>query len=309
MIFLSPQTSDLIADRNELLAEALRPYELPFSIAEEYPIVLDAACSEFSHVLLENDEIVAHANLWPRSLHHRSTDTTLLVGLVGNVATSKKWRGKGYMSKLIGHLAEQAVRQKMMALILWSDLQSFYEKLGFKTLGKEYRFTFTRKDLRKSIKVCPSRLQGIIADDIKPDDRKQMLQLRYPVPCTLCRSEEEYAKLLKIPALQVFVSKSSPMDSFFIMGKGYDMAGVIHEWGCANQNHLLSGVLNIMEITGLEEIILLCPGGINKTWLDYLTRFSRKREVHPMALYCPLVEDKAVHKLLHESFIWGVDSI
>src|SRR5688572_16208941 len=93
-----------IAERNALLQKSLRPEALPFGIEREYPLVLDPAQNEYSYCLSDKDQLVAHANLWPRRFLDAQTGKYIKVGLIGNVATDEKWRGLGIMSTLFSHL-------------------------------------------------------------------------------------------------------------------------------------------------------------------------------------------------------------
>ncbi len=46
------------------------------------------------------------------------------------------------MRILLGEVEAKARAQGAQAMILWSDLDSFYQKLGFKVFGEELRVTF-----------------------------------------------------------------------------------------------------------------------------------------------------------------------
>ncbi len=51
------------------------------------------------------------------------------------MVTHPAHRKKGYSQKILNHIETQARNEKCDLLILWSDLFSFYEKLGYSILG------------------------------------------------------------------------------------------------------------------------------------------------------------------------------
>ena len=308
MHFVSPKAPNDFRQRDQLLMESLRPDPLPFAIHEEYPIVLDPLHGEFSHVITEEDIVVAHANLWPRMIRDCAQKISIPIGLIGNVATSAQKRSQGYMTKLMDHLKTQSRQMGLNALILWSDLLPFYQNLGFTSLGREYRFFFNQRSL-SNISYEPSGLIEMNPGGLSKKDLQSLLRIRYPAPYTLDRSLDEFKRLLHIPALRMFVGKATRRQRYFIMGKGYDMVGVIHEWGAESPAALAGGVLEIMTLTGVENLIVLAPGSMASRWVEELSQYAVKCETHPMALCYQNKEGSQLDIILREFFVWGLDSI
>ena len=306
MNFASPQTEGAFEQRDQLLMDSLRPDPLPFRVRDEYPIVLDPAHAEFSHVIEEDGEIVAHANLWPRVISDRSRRTSIPIGLIGNVATSAKKRAQGYMSRLMDHLKHKSEKMGLNALILWSDrhLHPFYQKFGFTSLGREFRFYFRQRDLL-NISYEP-KLASNSVDRLHKKELKRLLDRRYVVPYTLERSPEEFSALLRIPALNIFIQ---PGGGYFLMGKGYDCVGVIHEWGAETPMALLGGIQRTMTVSGREDLILLAPGSLASSWTQILSNHAVRCETHPMALCHQIKAGTGLSGVLKDLFIWGLDSI
>ena len=63
----------------------------------------------------------------------------------------------------------------MKALILWSDLDKFYQKLGYKSLSSEYLFTINRKKNKTNSNFNLTQLSEF---EITDSDFKNMLELR-----------------------------------------------------------------------------------------------------------------------------------
>lgn len=309
-----PSNAAQLAARDRLLQQALRPEPLTFSIASEYPLVLapDVANRSYCFALESDGAVLAHANLLPRTTAGRK------IGLIGNVATDEHWRGRGVMREVFGHLQQEAKRLDLAALFLWSDLHEFYQKLGFQSFGCEIRFTFSRKMLCTKLRQRPSFLPA-------PQSRnlhlaKALLQARFPHHPTLDRSLDEHVRLLQIPMLELFVAPSTTslagvsaaVGGYLAMGKGFDMAGVVHEWGAPSPEYLLQGLADVLNMSQLDQIVLLSPGALQADWCQQLADVADTVENHPMALACFLDKETdaaQIVKDLQSLFIWGLDSI
>ena len=296
MQFLSPSSKKLIKERNRLLGECLREEPQDFPIEKEYPIVLDPMFPHFSHCLKEGSKIIAHANIWPRVMVDASQRERYHVFLVGNVATHQDYRNKGIMRELLASIEEMATSQKACGLILWSDLSSFYHKLGFKSLGREYRFLFNYNPQKAGLNI----FKPVPQSHISTANLEDMLALRPKVPLTLFRSPLEFEKLLTIPKTHLFAAfDQERIISYAICGKGADMVGVIHEWG-GDPSYVELSVHKAMAHLDFNSLILLSPTK-ERHFVDQSVSSSK----HPMAFYKPLKDAFGIE----DAFIWGLDSI
>lgn len=298
-----PTPLDLYRERNALLQKTLRTSENEFSIQEEYPIVLSKELGQkFSYCLMHEDKIVCHANLWPRKI---ISPNQIDIGLIGNVATDPDFQKRGLMQELFIHIEKEAQNQGLKALVLWSDLQLFYQKLGFQSLSQEVRFHFNLSSLQ-DFPSGPAPFFLVESPSEESVDFESLLSLR-PNCVTLNRSAKEFEKLLQIPSTHLFVLvDENKYLAYFVLGKGADMAGVIHEWGALSPKYLVQAAEHVLTLSGWPEVILLAPDNISKEFEENLNLFSLKKEKHPMALYKPLGEDQ-LRQL--NPFIWGLDSI
>lgn len=288
----------------------MRPPDMPFPVEAEYPIVLAADGAPYSHCLIEHGRVAAHANLWPRVLCDAAHGTRHKVGLVGNVATAENMRGQGLMRRLFAHLAEAARREQLETLILWADtdLHQFYQKFGFRSHGREWRFSFRIKDLRASATSPDRQFLPTATLDLPLDVLEGLLRHRCPTSATLERNAEEYRRLFEIPATTLFLRTDlDPTAGHFIMGKGCDMMNVVHEWGAPTPETAIHGLRDAAEAFGWEEIMMLAPGDLAPTWCQRFQRLAVKSELHYMALL-DQPKSKAADALAR-GFIWGLDSI
>ena len=316
MNIVHPDSTHLSTARNQLLQQCMRPKSLPFPVETEYPIVLGSSGTSTSYCLLADNDphrVIAHANLWPRILRDHNHNTEYKVGLIGNVATAPEFRGQGLMKHLFQELKEQAQKQNLDALILWSDLIQFYQNLGFVSQGYEWRFWFKSEVLAANI----ARKKGwtlIAREKLNKTDLVQFLELRPKVAMTLDRSPEEFETLLGIPACRLFIKGGPPSKKAFgILGRGYDMMLVVHEWGASSPSDLLSGLHDIATFVDIEEIGLLAPFSLAKDWREEFRKHAFRIDKNPLCLmYVPERSPLAGEPLKlwnSEGFIWGLDSI
>lgn len=304
--FGNPKSNSDRDNRDALLAASLRDAPLAWSYSSEYPLVLTPSADHTSWCAFDGDELVAHANLWPRKLQHVSGSRSLPVGLVGNVATHPNHRGQGHMSTLINHLAKSAASQGLHTLVLWSDLFKFYQNLGFTSIGREWRHRITRDDRPKQ-----TGMTQVMPNQLDARDVKDMMNLRPKLEWTLGRSEEEFRTLLGIPDTHLFARRRGQrIQSWLIIGKGSDMHGVIHEWGSLSPVELMADIQSILHGLQISELLLLTPGHLHPHWLTPLRQHASESTDHAMALGLPIgPHGKDALSALARSFIWGLDSI
>jgi hypothetical protein len=134
-----------------------------------------------------------------------------------------------------------------------------------------------------------------------------LLAARFPVPATLERTPAEFAALATIPALLTLAAaEARGVSGYALIGKGWDMAGVIHEWGAPSPAGLLQAARAGMMAAALEEMMVLAPGTLPKPWFRELAGIAAAVEEHPVGL---VWSPDGVPPEFAEAFIWGLDSI
>lgn len=309
MKVMHPSQPEEFNHRNLLLTQSLRPETLEFPVASEYPIVLSQSHAEFSFIAVDGTSLLTHANWWPRHLIAADGRTMDKIALIGNVATDPSKRGQGHMRHLFADLEQHSRNMGCSALVLWSDLDRFYQKLGFTSLGREFRFLFQQHNL-PTMRLKSGQILPISAKSLTDEDLCHLLALRPKVPYTLERSIHEYRTLLAIPHMQIWLRRDQGrITAFALMGKGYDMQGVIHEWGGEKPELILEMIGEIVRHNEMKEIMILAPAFCEGTWLRQLGEAANLSEEHPMALVKILNENAECSRRLTQSFIWGLDSI
>jgi hypothetical protein len=135
------------------------------------------------------------------------------------------------------------------------------------------------------------------------------LMLRYPVRLCLSRGLDEFQTLLRIPAtfLVTLTAPSGELLAYGIAGKGYDMVGVIHEWGSTSPEFLIHLIHCLQHEFELSNMLLLSPEQLDDGYFHALKALGAEPSHHPMALAKNI--GKGPTSDFRELFIWGIDSI
>lgn len=333
MMTRHPNSPYEFALRNSLLQEALRTSEDPWRIQEEYPTVLSCEFASNSFCLFDDSgKILAHANLLDTVFESRDGLRQIKVGCVGNVATHSNSRGQGLQKEIFSAIEAAAISRGLIGLFLWSDLSDFFRKLGFSAVGEERRwFVSPHEALDISKNLYSAKNPFSFSSSVL----LQLLNLRNDS----CQAEflvkrriDDFRSLLTIPGMQMFIGTSSPMpgirqmdeiqgdmlrsldssliESWYLVGKGADMKGVVHEWGAPSPSRLSNDLSNIYRV--LDQFMVLAPVSTNTELSSVLKRFSAHYESHPMALYKDLDKTLSMGNGINwqdRCFMWGLDSI
>jgi len=298
--------------RDRLLQEALRPSEPRFSIGDEYPLVLSQSALRYSLGCFINDRLVAHASVVPRPLVRFGAIQPQSVLLVGNVATVPEYRGQGIMRKLLDDAVTQSQSQKAAGVIFWSDLDAFYDKLGFRPMGRETRRLIAPEHTKNlSDALAPPCDPEFVPFNLVTDSLcRQLLQLRPSLPVTIDRNVAMFKELLSIPDTVLMISRGTDRSptAFYILGKGYDLIGVMHEWGAKTPHHLASLIKWSQIKFQLPELMLLIPHALRESWGSHPSLRGKDSE-HHMALWHPNPCSSLSDDDVENFFIWGLDSI
>ncbi len=286
--------------RHRLLQSSLRP-DSNYDIEMEYPHVFSLQDSSITGLI---DQIpIVHANILFREFA-AIDGQTWKAALIGNVATEESFRGQGLQKQLFTHLENMARNENADVLVLWSDLENFYEKLGFCQFGGEVRYQLAA---HKSSSDSFLNVTQIDIRTLNEFDLVRLMGIRPPNVLTLQRSPTLFKEILTIPEMGLFLGRDreQKIQAWAITGKGCDMHGVFHEWGATSPKALSSLFSAIFKSLATKEFLVLAPSALDQVWHDALREFSISKSDHYMAL----VKQLSSRQLPVGAFIWGLDSI
>lgn len=285
---------------------------LNWNYCDEYPLVLSPQhFQEHSHIIEVDNQIVAHASLLIRTLSSHHESSKFQIGLIGNVATHKNYRGRGLQKELFNNLEKFALSRSVNLLVLWSELNVFYQKLGFSSIGQEHRYLILSERLKSRFSATNMQVSLTHRDQLDHQTLETLLKLRPATDFIVDRSTEEFHILLGIPNTNLFLLKfDKKLVGYFVISRGSDMINVVHEWGVIKPDYVPGATLQLLQATGIEELTFLVPSALPGVWHRQFATLAQSCEKHPIALAKSIApNDNKAFKALCRGFIWGLDSI
>ena len=212
------------------LNAGLRPNR-PEYLQQEYPFLFGPASAAIALTGYVGEEPTSFCVLWPSPFQIGAG--SLRMGLISLVYTSPAHRGQGYASKIIKRAIQIASEQHLGCVALWSDLDSFYRRLGFLESGCEMLLKLT-PDLLDRAQDETHALHpdsGIVVSAPRPSDWEAIELFRAERPCK--RGLHLAPRVMDaIPDMEVRVARRrDKVLGFALHGRGEDFRDVIHEWG------------------------------------------------------------------------------
>ena len=111
------------------------------------------------------------------------------------------------MRKTLDFIINGVNRKKLDAVFLWSDLDSFYTKMGFHKFGSERRYYI--KESSPQEKIDGITFEVPRSENLTDKDIKCLLNLRDDKNPTLKRTIPEFKSLLTIPDTYLIIARNN----------------------------------------------------------------------------------------------------
>lgn len=219
-----------------------------WGLATEYPQVFGRGSMALQHVLLEGEELLAHAATLDLRWHGHGHE--VVVRLVGSVVTRPERRGEGHASALLDAIREDFRRESPDVLMLWSSSRDLYRRSGFEPLGREHILHLGRASLGPML--------GLLRR-ARPDDVPALHALHAAKPVGTQRRHEDFVRFLTIPRCETWVLEiDKEVRAYASLGKGLDFVDHIHEVG-GQDPEVASLVSALLMEKGCDIGLLLAP--------------------------------------------------
>jgi len=150
---------------------------------------------------------------------------TVKVGLIGSVATDPAHQGKGLATRVLVEAEAALAVQGCHIAMLWANDPNFYYSRGYRPVGCEVDVVVPRAVASKL-----TRSSGV--RELRASDADAIHALYLQHDSRVERSPEETQQLLAIPGMSTLVlERDGKVTGYACLGKGHDLADVIHEWG------------------------------------------------------------------------------
>ncbi len=199
-------------------------------LESEFPSALfggdvSAACER--HVLVREGESAA-SHCLVRSIEVEALERQIDLGMIGMVYTDPAFRGRGAARIAIEAGVERLRKLGASVAVLWSDLDSFYNRLGFHRAGIENFYVVDRELCRRAGFGEDDRIEVRSAE---AQDWFELEVLYASKPARHIRAPGELRRLAAAPACETRVAtRDERVTAYASMGRGDDLSGVIHEW-------------------------------------------------------------------------------
>lgn len=212
------------------------------------------------------------------------------VAVIGAVATDPAWRGKGLASRCVRIAVEWAIGQGAQAALLWSSEATMYQRLGFEPAGKQVLVPLEQLSLGSEAgqKVSTGWVPGLF-DLIR--SRKEGLVLS-----EADRSWFEAHRNVE----WLWMGAAERPAAFVAVGKGIDLAGIVHEWG--GDPAAVRSILGMLGQSRPDLKVLGSPEGIVEAGF-----LSSDPVSDPMCLGLPLTPEGEAWLQEGRFWLWGLD--
>jgi predicted N-acetyltransferase YhbS len=292
---LAELSSVLCCDRvGEIAAFLDEAFDGAPGIAAEFPLLVGANEHERRLVIRARGRLVAHA-AW-RPLELCSGERRLRAAGIGLVTTHPAWRGQGLATRVVAACLPAAAAAGCGVALLFAESRGLYARLGFAPVGRERRTRLERRG------AADPRVR-----ELRAPDAARLLELLAAQRFRVERDPREQARLLAIPGTRCFALESAgELAAYCVLGKGRDLAGVIHEWAGAPE-----AVRALVESVAAREgpLRVLSPGwGEPPVCGDHETvALAQGLALAPGPSARELLGD-ATARATFPTYVWGLDS-
>jgi GNAT superfamily N-acetyltransferase len=181
------------------------------------------------HIIIENDEVIAHIGVLERRLEIKNKLHTIY--MYGGIAVSDSFRGKGLFKKLFNSLENQ---YKDCALhLLWSEKLDLYNKFNFHPCIGLYEYK--KESFEHSFNVVETKFK-----DIDQSTLNRVKELYINNEIRIKRFDDDWNEVKQITSADLFlIYKDEELVNYFVMNKGADLTGIIHEYGSIDKKYLV----------------------------------------------------------------------
>jgi len=218
------------------------------SLAAEFPLVFGPGAPGSAVVAEVAGAVRSACAILVRDLE--LPGLVLRAGLIGSVATDPEFRGRGLASAVLERAEVELAAEGCLFALLWADEPAFYEARGWRPAAAELDWVLAA-DLCERL-PAPGGVRRA-----RPEDAAAIHALYERHPVRARRTANETRLLLAAPGMDVRVrERAGRLSAYACVGRGADLAGVLHEWGGAADDVLACARA---QLAGRERLILMAP--------------------------------------------------
>lgn len=214
-----------LAKNPELREQSIKLIESAFGYDSKNSFAIDfypLVCNENNHncyIIIESNTVIAHIGVLPKKLQLGSN--IIDINFYGGIAVAEQARGKGIFQTLFNHVVDKYDNCHLH--LLWSDKIKMYKKFFFYPAISQYEFSHQGNASKEYIKTHIELLSS---------EEKKQIQLLYQNDSNnnILRTEDDWQRISRITSADFYIKKhNEKIIDYFVMNKGADLKGVIHE--------------------------------------------------------------------------------
>ncbi len=232
----NPGQKEVVELTNQISAAFGYTKEEP-GVVRDFPQLYQPSNFKRLWIATEGKGLAAHAGFYPSLM--KVELIPLPVAGIGGVYTNDASQGQGLATALINKCCEEAKKEGAALAFLWSDKHEFYKKSGFHLVGRQWTVTLNPQHapalralgIRAEI---PAAALRITDEPVTGELLRQSHALLNHYPLGIVRTPEEHALYLDSGSCRVVAAwVGKQLAAYFVIGKGKDLQGYIHEWAGA----------------------------------------------------------------------------
>ncbi len=270
-------------------------YEQPLSFGIDFAPLFLPQNLENSRIIYKDGQIAASASLFEQSMI--IPDASYRIGIIAAVATHPNFRNQGFSTQILEEMEMLGREKNLDALVLWSQQEEFYEKVGFKTFGKQELYSLGGFNYE-------GPPQGLIIPGWDEPGKLSLLYREHAMRSD--RTDEYWNCLTQIKSVQRYHlknTKSAEITAYVGIGRGKDMQNIIHEWGgeAESLRYLLKQIL-----MRSQELIWLTHPNLKDPIREILPENSKVQSGVLGLIKCL---NSIPQKSQDQIWFWGLDSM
>ncbi len=215
------------------LIEKSFDYSTENSFATDFYPLMNPNNHSNCHIILEGNNPIAHIGVLNAAIEIKNK--LFSIAMYGGIAVDKHHRGKGLFRDLFNHIYPQ---YHCALHILWSDQIDLYKRMGFYPAINLYSYSMLEKKFKNTeqLRIVKTKL-----NQLKTEELSQIFKLyNKPNEARIKRDANDWNVLKKITSADLYLIKHNhdKVINYFIINKGQDLAGIIHEYGTVDNESI-----------------------------------------------------------------------
>ena len=193
-------------------------------ITTDYPLVFAPDNRENLLIVLEDDRIVTHMAIAPRTVVDRNC--RFQVGMINAVATDPDYRHRGFARRVTQHALERMGDEGDDFGLLWTDGPDIYRGTGWEVVG-----TNGWTCLVETQSMDRFQLAHVVSVFDEKKHLDSLVNMYRSQPYRLTRSRSDYVTLFALPKVTAWVAEGEQgIEGYAVAAEAHNKEGVV-EWG------------------------------------------------------------------------------